>query len=119
MGITVNRDTFTDESLAATIQEVFENPTYLSVARKVSAAIQDTKRTPTQECADWIEFAANHDNAMFLQVPALYMNWFSRNNVDVYAFLLAFNALLGFLILKGCKRCFCKKAASVDAKKKN
>ena len=49
--------------------------------------MRDVRRTPTQETADWVEYAMKHDGALFNQVAAVHLGWVQRNLLDVYAFL--------------------------------
>ena len=74
-------------------------PRYRQNAQRVSRAIQDTKRTPTEETADWIEYAIKHDGAKFNIIPTHGMPWWKLANVDVYAFLAAVGATAAYVLL--------------------
>ena len=56
--------------------------------------MRDVRRTPTQETADWVEYAIKHDGALFNQVAAVHLGWVQRNLLDVYAFLGAVVVLI-------------------------
>ncbi len=40
---------------------------YVEAAKTISYAIQDVKRTPTQEAADWIEYSGMYAIGLFLK----------------------------------------------------
>ena len=69
-------------------------------AKKISRRMMDRTRTPTQEAADWIEYSMRNENGKYLRVHALDMPWYQSINLDVYATLIVFVALLFFLLYK-------------------
>ena len=114
-GIIFTRDEFTADVLLAAVQEVWSNPScvdnrapqplfdpprrYEAHAQTVSAAIRDTPRTPTQQAADWVEYAARHNGATFNVLPTFGMPWWRRANVDVYAVLAGVVLLTAYALL--------------------
>ena len=87
--MTVDRDTFTPTDLKAAVDEVYNNPKYRENAKKISSAIRDVKRTATQESIDWVEYAINHDGALFNVLPVHGKSFIELSGADAYAFLIA------------------------------
>jgi len=92
--VEVYADNFNADNLKAKIIELLTNPIYEANAEKVSRRMKDRLRTPTQEAADWIEFALRNDNGQYLRVPTLDMPWVQAGNLDVYATFAAIALLL-------------------------
>ena len=72
---------------------------YKAHAAHVSAAIRDTRRTPVQQAADWVEYAMDHDGAAFNVLPTFGLPWWVRANLDVGAFLAGIALLAAYVLL--------------------
>ena len=56
------------------IHDVLHNKAYKEKVKKISAIMKDRKMTPTEEGADWIEYALRHDGALYI----------SRTKLSIY-----------------------------------
>eukprot|EP00047_Mylnosiga_fluctuans_P002408 m.224363 g.224363 ORF g.224363 m.224363 type:complete len:521 (-) comp11085_c0_seq1:48-1610(-) len=102
--VEVHAEKFTAGDLTAKINELLSNPIYEQNAEKVSKRMHDRLRTPTQEAADWIEFALRNDNGQYLRVPTLDMPWIQAGNFDVYAVFATIVLLLVWAVYALIKR---------------
>ncbi|XP_072024393.1 UDP-glucuronosyltransferase 2B31-like [Amphiura filiformis] len=106
MAVKLDIPTLTSDELAQAIRTVIDNPSYKNNASRISAIFRDSPRTPTEEAADWIEYAIRHGGAKHLRSAALDLNIFQYLLLDVIAVLLL--ALITFMVIFycSCKLCY-------------
>jgi 2-hydroxyacylsphingosine 1-beta-galactosyltransferase len=95
-GVIVDRDDFSPETLSAAVTDVFTSSKYLENAQKIKKIVRDSPEA-TPECADWVEFAMRQDGALFNVVPND-LEWWQLANLDVFAFLLGFVAVIVLVV---------------------
>ena len=78
--------------------------------------MRDRKRTPTEEGADWIEYALRHDGAKHLVSEALDLPEYQLYSLDVMFFLLLVFAVIIFTLVKLCN-CVCRRKTATVAEK--
>ena len=81
---------------------------YREKMNKVSSLMRDQMESPLERAVYWIEYVIRHQGAQHLRSPALYLNVFERDLIDIY--LTAFASVL--LIIYVCFRFFSSKRNS-------
>ena len=85
----------------------------------ISGLLQDRRRTPLQETADWIEYVLRHGGARHLRAQVLNIPWYQYYLLDVIAFIVAivtFVVMVIRLMYKCMCRVCCKKGESKTKK---
>lgn len=123
-GLSLQYTSLTEEELRSTILEVLNNPMYRENVKKFSTLYRDRPMTPRQLVRYWVDYVIRHNGAKHMQSPAVHMNWWQLNSLDVIGFLLAviFGIVGIFVVI--CKMLCCrgqKKSSpkSVNKTKKN
>lgn len=75
----------TAEKLIAALKTVLYDPSYQENINKIQTLFKDRPMTALETSIYWTEYVARHGNV--LQSPAIHLNWFQRNLVDVYGFI--------------------------------
>jgi UDP:flavonoid glycosyltransferase YjiC (YdhE family) len=84
------------------INEVLNNKVYKENTKRLSTIMRDRKQTPSQEGADWIEYALRHDDAPHLTSEAIDLPEYKLHMFDVFIFLVVVVCLVIYLILRLC-----------------
>jgi glucuronosyltransferase len=84
------------------INEVLNNKVYKENTKRLSTIMRDRKQTPSQEGADWIEYALRHDGAPHLTSEAIDLPEYKLHMFDVFIFLIVVVCLVIYLILRLC-----------------
>ena len=84
------------------INEVLGNKVYKENTKRLSTIMRDRKQTPSQEGADWIEYALRHDGAPHLTSEAIDLPEYKLHMFDVFIFLVVVVCLVIYLILRLC-----------------
>ena len=84
------------------INEVLNNKVYKENTKRLSTIMKDRKQTPSQEGADWIEYALRHDGAPHLTSEAIDLPEYKLHMFDVFIFLVVVVCLVIYLILRLC-----------------
>lgn len=88
----------TAEKLVDALNTVLHDPVYRQNIKKLQELFKDRPTDALQTGVYWVEYVARHGN--ILQSPAIRLNWFQRNLIDVYGFiLLCVLAVLGVLVV--------------------
>ena len=116
LGLTLDKNNMKAEDLTQAIDEVLSNTLYQDNAKRISALMRDRKRTPTEEGADWIEYALRHDGAKHLVSEALDLPEYQLYSLDVMFFLLLVFAVIIFTLVKLCT-CACRRKTATVAEK--
>ena len=100
------------------INEVLGNKVYKENTKRLSTIMRDRKQTPSQEGADWIEYALRHDGAPHLTSEAIDLPEYKLHMFDVFIFLLVVVCLVIYLILRlsCCILCACRRKMQVKEK---
>ena len=83
------------------IDDVLHNKAYKEKVKKISVIMKDRKMTPTEEGADWIEYALRHDGALHLTNETILV--YKVYMFDVLIFLLVLVCLLVYVLLSLCR----------------
>ncbi|XP_076243342.1 uncharacterized protein LOC143184768 [Calliopsis andreniformis] len=115
----------TDETLGYAINQILYDDTYRTNIKKLSALYKERPMSPIDTAIYWIEYVAKYGN--ILQSPAVHLNWWQLNLLDVYGFILACVAIVLYAVifvlrklknrLLSCKSCPKKGGKSSDSKK--
>ncbi|KAH8267529.1 hypothetical protein KR018_012652 [Drosophila ironensis] len=84
-GLTQSLLSLEEESFAAGIKEILENPKYTLAARSFSSLYRDRPLSARESLIYWVNYVIRHHGAPHLQSPVVHMNWISANNLDAYA----------------------------------
>ncbi|XP_014261181.1 uncharacterized protein LOC106673546 [Cimex lectularius] len=120
-GIRMNFENLTEHNLLLAINEILNNPSYVTEVKRRSQLFRDRPNSPLEEAVFWIEFVIKHKNA--LQPHSARLPFYQLHNLDT---LLPFFLIVMFIlvvILKLLKRlilCICHKMKKkpIEAKKK-
>ena len=85
------------------IHDVLHNKAYKEKVKKISVIMKDRKMTPTEEGADWIEYALRHDGALHLTNETIDLPVYKLYMFDVLIFLLVSVCLLIYVLLRLCR----------------
>lgn len=85
----VDFSSLTELSLSNGINEVLKNPKYSEAAHRVSQMFRDRPMNARDTAVYWIEYVIRHRGAPHLQYPAVHLNFWQKNSIDVIAFLFA------------------------------
>ena len=84
------------------IHEVLHNKAYKKKVDRASAIMKDRKLTPSEEGADWIEYALRHDGAQHLTSETVDLPLYKLYMFDVFFFLLVSVCLVVYVLLRLC-----------------
>ncbi|KZC13026.1 PREDICTED: UDP-glucuronosyltransferase 2A3-like [Dufourea novaeangliae] len=122
----VSMQNVTVETLSYAIDKVLHDETYRTSMKKTSELFKDRPIKPIDLAVYVVEYTARHGNV--LQSPVIELNWWQRNLLDVYGFLLAcVVSVLAVLVLVlrkltklvfGCNSCTRKKKTKASESKK-
>lgn len=100
------------------IHEVLHNKAYKKKVDRASAIMKDRKLTPSQEGADWIEYALRHDGALHLTSETVDLPVYKLYMFDVFFFLLVLICLIVYALprLCCCMSRACRRKAPVKEK---
>ncbi|XP_033345713.1 UDP-glucuronosyltransferase-like isoform X2 [Bombus vosnesenskii] len=118
-------ENITEENLYSAIDTILHDETYRSSMQTVSKIFKDRPMSAIDTAVYWVEYVAR--NGFALQSPAIHLNWWQQNLIDVYGFLLVCLLVVLYvtvLLVKklkncifGCKPCI-EKQTSESKKKK-
>ena len=117
LGVSLDKNSMKPQDLSETILEVINNRVYRENAQKISKLLRDRKRTPSEEGADWIEYALHHDGASHLVSEVLDLPGYQLYMLDVLLFLLVVVLIVLFIFVHICCCIFGRKAKN-SAKEK-
>lgn len=72
------------------------NSSYKSTVDKLSRLFRDRPMSPLQTAIFWIEYVIRHDGAKHMQSPAVHLNFFQQNSLDILLFL----AIILYILVK-------------------
>lgn len=93
IGLTLNVDVMTEESIVRTITEVVQNKTYLQNIKMISAILKDELVSPMKRAIWNVEHVLKFPNSKHLRYHARDMSW-----IDYYSTILAIVLILSILI---------------------
>ncbi|XP_029165274.1 UDP-glucuronosyltransferase 2A3-like [Nylanderia fulva] len=92
----------TEEKLTSALNKILKDPTYRENAQELSRKFLDRPTSALNTSIFWVEYVAKYGNV--LQSPALNLNCWQRNLLDVYAFIFAVVvSALGIVLFVLCK----------------
>lgn len=100
---TVNNHTF---SIA--ILNMLNNRKYAENMRERAQKFRLQKETPLDRALWWIDWVLRHPNDEVFRNPALDMNIFQRQSIDVIVFLTIVFSIISAIIVNLIIFCFCK-----------
>ncbi|EGW06540.1 UDP-glucuronosyltransferase 2B5 [Cricetulus griseus] len=100
--VALNFRTITRSDLLNALEAVIENPTYKENAMWLSTIHNDQPMKPLDRTVFWIEFLLTHKGAKHLRPLAYNLTWYQYYSLDVIGFLLAWVAVITFLVIKSC-----------------
>ncbi|XP_035308379.1 UDP-glucuronosyltransferase 2B37 isoform X3 [Cricetulus griseus] len=100
--VALNFRTITRSDLLNALEAVIENPTYKENAMWLSTIHNDQPMKPLDRAVFWIEFVMRHKGAKHLRPLAYNLTWYQYYSLDVIGFLLAWVAVITFLVIKSC-----------------
>ena len=105
IGVVIKHQTITVNSkvLQNAVYEVLSNNVYKENVQKLSTMMKDRKMTPSEEGADWIEYALRHDGAMHLVSETIDLSVYKLYMFDVLLFLLGLVCLFVYVLLRLCR----------------
>ncbi|KAH8325035.1 hypothetical protein KR074_002540 [Drosophila pseudoananassae] len=77
-----------EESFAASIKEVLENPKYTTAVKKFSELYRDRPLSARETLVYWVNYVIRHHGAPHLQSPAVHMSFIAANNLDIYVIII-------------------------------
>jgi len=109
IGVYVNFDKMTEESLATSINEVLSDWSYKSAITKLSDLVMDQPQHPMDRIIWWMEYLLRHPHNPGMVSPTHDLWWFQYFLLDVIAVILlglVISLVLLFLLLWGlCRVC--------------
>ncbi len=91
-----------DKVLQNAINKVLNNKVYEENTKRLSTIMKDRKQSPSQEGADWIEYALRHDGAPHLTSEAMDLPQYKLHMFDVFLFLVVVVCLVVYALLRLC-----------------
>ncbi|XP_017096919.2 UDP-glycosyltransferase UGT5-like [Drosophila bipectinata] len=77
-----------EESFAAGIKEVLENPKYTIAVKKFSELYRDRPLSARDTLVYWVNYVIRHHGAPHLQSPVVHMSFIAANNLDIYVIIV-------------------------------
>ncbi|EDO35633.1 predicted protein, partial [Nematostella vectensis] len=87
LGLAVDIHTVTADKLYRTIRRVIDEPRFKENAARISRLMQDRRRSPTEEAADWIEYTLRHKRLTHLRPASVHLTWYQYFLLDVILFM--------------------------------
>ncbi|XP_033210442.1 UDP-glucuronosyltransferase-like [Belonocnema kinseyi] len=97
MGVQLNYNEITEDSLDAALGKILKNPKYREAANYQSRLFRDRPLSATKTATYWIEYILKH-GAQSLRSPAIDLYWWQAELLDVYLFLLFCVSLVSYVI---------------------
>ncbi|XP_069697675.1 UDP-glycosyltransferase UGT5-like [Periplaneta americana] len=124
VGVTLQFDNISSESITSALNEILGNPRYRENAQSLSRIYRDQPLTPLEQAVFWTEYVIRHKGAPHMRSAALDLAWYQYFLLDVIAFLvLAVGSvlLIVFLVLRAVFRKLCSgsKEDKISHKKKD
>ncbi|GLV43697.1 UDP-glycosyltransferase family 35 member B1 [Carabus blaptoides fortunei] len=125
IGTSVAFDNITVETLTDAIREVVNNKIYKVRATQRSRLLKDQPQRPLDTAMFWIEYVLRNKDTSHLKNPAIYLEWYQINMLDVHATLAGVVILVSALFYLLMKKLCCSKKAEkkrqqeLNKKKKN
>ncbi|XP_055846144.1 UDP-glycosyltransferase UGT5-like [Episyrphus balteatus] len=88
-GLSIDYSDLTEEGLRSAVNEVMSNKMYRENIQRFSKLYKDRPMTAKQTAVFWLEYVLRHHGAPHMQSPAVNMNFFQLNSLDVIGFLVA------------------------------
>ena len=102
LGVAVEWKSINDKVLQNAINKVLNNKVYEENTKRLSTIMKDRKQSPSQEGADWIEYALRHDGAPHLTSEAMDLPQYKLHMFDVFLFLVVVICLVVYALLRLC-----------------
>ena len=120
IGVVIKHQSITANSkvLQNAIHEVLSSKVYKKNVRKFSSMMKHRKLTPSEEGADWIEYALRHNGALHLTSETINLPMYKLYMFDVLIFLLVMTCLFVYIFLRLCSCIFCACRSKVQIKDK-
>ncbi|XP_048588537.1 UDP-glucuronosyltransferase 2B7-like [Nematostella vectensis] len=112
LGLSVDINTVTADQLYRTIRRVVDEPRFKENAARISRLMQDRRRSPTEEAADWIEYTLRHRRLTHLRPASVHLIWYQYFLLDVMLYMgvvLLSVAMVIRLVYKLVCSCCCRK----------
>ncbi|GAB0091278.1 UDP-glucuronosyltransferase [Sergentomyia squamirostris] len=104
-GLLLRLKDLNEESLLIALSEVLNNPKYKEAALKMSSLYRDRPKSAMDTAIYWTEYVIRHHGAPHLQSPAVHLNFWERNSLDVIAFLVVILVVIVKLLIFSLKFC--------------
>ncbi|CAH1173989.1 unnamed protein product [Phaedon cochleariae] len=88
IGVTLDYETLTSESLVEAVNNVLTNPKYLKNARRISSLMRDQPQTSMERALFWIEFAMRNNGTNIYDPQSRHISGFISSSFDIYLFFL-------------------------------
>ncbi|XP_045570329.1 UDP-glucuronosyltransferase isoform X2 [Salmo salar] len=105
VGVVLDINHITVETLLQALDEVVNNPRYKSSVLKLSAIHKDQPVDPLELSVYWTEFVMRHKGAAHLRAAAQDLNWFQYHSLDVIGLLIVVASAVVTVTLKCLSRC--------------
>ncbi|GBP64736.1 UDP-glucuronosyltransferase 2B31 [Eumeta japonica] len=89
-----------EHSLERILNEVLKDDSFRRRAREMSLRFRDRPMSALDTAVFWIEYVIRHKGADFMKNPALKLNWFAFQMLDVYVFVLVVVAIFTIVTVK-------------------
>ncbi|CAD0205775.1 unnamed protein product [Chrysodeixis includens] len=89
IGIGLDIETVTEESLKNAIKTVIEDESYRRNIQKLQSKMQDNPQTPLERAIWWTEYVLRHGGAKHLRSPAANISWAEYLELELVLTLLA------------------------------
>ncbi|XP_030240111.1 putative UDP-glucuronosyltransferase ugt-50 [Drosophila navojoa] len=96
-GLSMSLLTLEEKPFHDNIKEVLDNPKYTEKVKAFSQLFRDRPLTARQTVLYWVEYVLRHHGAAHLQSPLVHMSFIEANNLDIYALLIFFIAVVWVL----------------------
>ncbi|KAJ9601569.1 hypothetical protein L9F63_000312, partial [Diploptera punctata] len=83
LGIHMDFNNISEESVTWALREVLHNPKYKEQAQKLSKLFRDQPLTPMQQAVFWTEYIIRHKGAPHMRSAALDLTWYQYFLLDV------------------------------------
>ncbi|XP_063990323.1 UDP-glycosyltransferase UGT5-like [Diachasmimorpha longicaudata] len=88
VAIVLKWSNFNAESLKSAIENVFNDPSYMTNAKALQRSWHDRPMSPLEMSVWWTEYVARGHGNKFLKTAAADLAWYQLEHLDVIAFLL-------------------------------
>ncbi|XP_030847019.1 UDP-glucuronosyltransferase 2B7-like [Strongylocentrotus purpuratus] len=108
LGTKIDKDRLSADYIYLQLNEVLENPSYSTNAKRLSAIFRDRPLTPANTAAFWIEHVMKHGGG-HLHPPTHNLAFFQIYLLDIAAFGILLVVILFFIIKRAMRWCCCRK----------